>query len=314
MHLFNALLFIVSLFIVIKSAGYCMKYATQLAKMLEFSEFIVSFFIVALISALPEATISILSAIEGVPQLGMGTLMGSNIADLTLVFGITALLSAKGIHVKSEILKNNVLYLALLLFPVFLGWDGYFSRMDGALLVLGGVFFFLTLFKESSMLQKKWNNMRNFSAVKSVFFLVVSIAALVISADYTVKFGMAFAHDIGMPAALIGLTMISIGTCLPELMFSIKAVRNDHDSLALGDVLGTVITDATIILGIVAIINPFHFKPTLIYLTGFAMFLAGLLAVIFISSGKVLTKKEGVYLLFFYIFYLIAEFTSNIAL
>lgn len=311
MVLANAALFLVFLGIVVKSAEYATRYSSKLAKMLHLSEFIVSFFIVAMISALPETTISIFSALRGAPELGLGTLLGSNIADLTLVFGITALLSAKGIRVKSEILKKDFLYLALLLFPIILGWDGYFSRMDGMLLILGGLFFFYSLSMESKMFHKKWNNLKNYSALKDALFLSISITVLIISADYTVRFGTQLAHDLRMPAALIGLTMISVGTCLPELIFSIKAVRNNHEALALGDVLGTVITDATIILGIVIIINPFYFRPELIYLTGTAMFIAGLLAIIFISSGKILTKKEGVYLLFFYIFYLIAELSVN---
>jgi cation:H+ antiporter len=311
MVLFNAFFFIASLIIVVKSAEYCTRYATHLAKMLQLSEFTVSFFIVALISTFPEATISIFSAINGVPELGLGTLLGSNIADLTLVFGIVALLSKKGIHVKSEILKKDFLYLVLLLFPIILGWDGYFSRMDGLILVLGGIFFFLSLSTQSGMFRKKWNHLGNFPAIKNMFFLVLSIAALMISAEFTVKYGTSLALDLKVPAALMGLTIISIGTCLPELIFSIKAVRNKHDSLALGDILGTVITDATIVLGVVALINPFHFKPALIYLTGFAMFLAGLLAIVFITSEKTLTKKEGVYLILFYIIYLIAEFTAN---
>jgi cation:H+ antiporter len=311
MVLFNAFLFFVSLIVVVKSAEYCTRYATQLAKMLHLSEFTVSFFIVALISTFPEATISIFSAINGVPELGLGTLLGSNIADLTLVFGIVALMSQKGVRVKSEILKKDFLYLVLLLFPIILGWDGFFSRMDGLLLVLGGVFFFYSLSMESRMFRKKWGNLRNFHAIKNAFFLFLAIAALMISAEFTVKYGTDFAYDLRMPAALVGLTIISIGTCLPELIFSVKAVRSKHDSLALGDILGTVVTDATIVLGVVAIINPFSFKPALIYLTGFAMFFAGLLAIVFISSEKTLTKKEGVYLLFFYIAYLVSEFIAN---
>jgi len=138
-----------------------------------------------------------------------------------------------------------------------------------------------------------------FSTVKSLVFLVTSAAVLIISSKYAVEYATAFARDIGIPSTLIGLTMISIGVCLPEFMFSLRAVKNDCDSLALGDVLGTVITDATIVLGLVAIIRPFRFDPLIIYVTGTAMFFAGLLAVIFISSDRVLTKKEGACLLFF---------------
>jgi len=261
--------------------------------MLNLSEFVVSFFVIALISAFPEASISIFSALDGVPELGLGTLLGSNVADLTLVFGLTALMSSRGIHVRSEILKKDFVYLALLLFPLLLGMDGYLSRGNGVLLVLGGLSFFFTLSIESGMFHKKMDHLKKFSTVKSLVFLVTSAAVLIISSKYAVEYATAFARDIGIPSTLIGLTMISIGVCLPEFMFSLRAVKNDCDSLALGDVLGTVITDATIVLGLVAIIRPFRFDPLIIYVTGTAMFFAGLLAVIFISSDRVLTKKEG---------------------
>jgi len=107
MILINAVLFIATLAVVLKSADYCTTYATHFAKMLNLSEFVVSFFVIALISAFPEASISIFSALDGVPELGLGTLLGSNVADLTLVFGLTALMSSRGIHVRSEILKKD---------------------------------------------------------------------------------------------------------------------------------------------------------------------------------------------------------------
>ena len=311
MIIINLALFLLSLFCLIKSAGYAIRYSSRLAKFFHLSEFVVSFFIVAVISVFPEATISIVSAVGDVPEFGLGVLLGSNVADLTLVLGIVAMISLKGVSVKSEILKEDYLYLVLLLFPVVLGLDGYFSRIDGILLLMSGLFFFLTLSIESKMVRRRFGHENRSSFFKNIFLLCLSLAGLLISASYTVKFGVDFAGDIQMPPILVGLTMVSIGTCLPELLFSIRAVRTKHDELALGDVLGTVITDATIVLGVMVIINPFYFKPAIIYVTGFAMFLAGLLAILFIVSGKILTKKEGVYLLFFYIFYLIVEFVAN---
>ncbi len=314
MVIINLILFLISFFVLIKSAEHCTIYSSRLAKIFRLSEFIVSFFIVSVISVFPEASISIISAIKNIPKFGLGTLLGSNVADLTLVFGIVALFSIKGISVKSEILKNNFFYLILLLLPIVLGLDGHFSREDGVLLLFGGLFFFLTLSVECRMFRKKFNHLKDRSFLKNLLLLILSLIILLVAANYTVKFGVDFANDIGIPSILIGLTVISIGTCLPELLFSVKAIQSNHDELALGDILGTVITDATIILGIVVIIRPFYFNPTLIYITGSAMFLAGALTILFIRSGKILTKKEGAYLLFFYIVYLIIEFLSNLYL
>jgi len=311
MAIVNFLFFAASLFIVVKSAGYCIKYSSRVARIFRLSEFIVSFFIVSVISVFPEASISIISAIKGVPEFGMGALLGSNIADLTLVFGVIALFAANGVHVKSMILKEDFMYLLLLLFPILLGWDGNFSRIDGILLVLGGLFFFFTLALQSKMFRKRLKEIKTKLLLKNVSLLIFFLGTLLLGSSFTVKYAVQLANDFQLPAILVGLTIISIGTCLPELLFSLRAVANNHDQLALGDILGTVIMDATIVLGIVAIINPFEFRPLVIYVTGFAMFFAGLLTIIFISSQKMLTKREGLFLIFFYIAYIIIEFAVN---
>lgn len=314
MLILNLALFLISLFILIKSAEHAVNYSSKLAKILGVSEFIVSFFIVSFISCSPEATVSIVSAIDNVPEFGLGTLLGSNVADLTLVFGLIALFSMNGIKVKSEILKNDLLYLLLLLAPIILGIDGNLSRADGALLLLSGVLFLLTLSIQSKMFTKKFNDIKDHEWAKNLIFLIISLAFLIASAYYTVKFGVDFANDVGLPPVLIALTIVSVGTCMPELVFSLNAVRKRHYELALGDVLGTVIMDATVFVGIMALIRPFDFDPKLIYVTGGLMIIAGALAIYFIRTGKVLSRREGVYLLLFYVLALLIEFAVNHAI
>lgn len=300
-----------SLFFLVKSAEYATNYAARLGKILHLSEFIVSFFIVSVISVFPEGTIAVMSAIQGVPSFGLGTLLGSNVADLTLVLGIVALFSLRGIPIKSEILKKDYYYLFLMIVPVLLGWDGHFSRTDGLLLLISGVFFFLTLSIESHMFRKKTNNIMHASFVNNFLLLIISLIVLLFSAKYTIDYGVALANKLNVPSVLIGLTIVSIGTCLPELFFSIKSVKKHKDSLALGDLLGTVITDATILVGITALIQPFNFNPNIIYVTGSAMFLACAFALLFIRTDRLLTKKEGLFLILFYILYLIVELLVN---
>ncbi|OGJ16899.1 hypothetical protein A3K73_00475 [Candidatus Pacearchaeota archaeon RBG_13_36_9] len=314
MIIFNLVLFLVFLTVLIKCAAYAIRYSSRLAKILRFPEFVVSFFVIALISAFPEATVSIISAINGEPELGLGTLLGSNVADLTLVFGIVALFSSRGIKVKSKILKNSFFYLILLLFPLILGFDGRLSKIDGAALILSGSLFFFHTYIESKRFHKKFNNTKKGSFIKNFILLLLSLAVLLGSAYFTVKFAVNFAYDINLSPILIGITILAVGTCLPELIFSIRAVKKNHDDLALGDILGTVITDATILLGIVALISPFSYNPLNIYTLGGAMFLACFLVIIFMKSEKSISKTEGVLLLLGYVAFVIAEFFINSAL
>ena len=140
----------------------------------------------------------------------------------------------------------------MLLFPLILGFDGKLSRIDGGILVVLGVFFFYKIYKESKRFTKKFTQAKREPITKSLILLILSLAILLASAFFTVKYAENFAHDIKIPAMLIGVTVLALGTCLPELAFSIKAIRNNHNELALGDILGTVVTDATILLGIIA--------------------------------------------------------------
>jgi cation:H+ antiporter len=299
--------------VLIKCADYSIRYSSRLAKILRFPEFIVSFFIIALISVLPEATISIISSFNGEPELGLGTLLGSNVADLTLVFGIVALFSSGGIKVKSKILRNNLFYLILLLFPLILGFDGKFSRIDGAILILAGIIFFIRIYFESKKFHKKFNHTQKGSFLKSLLLLILSLGVLLTSAFFTVRYATNFANDLKFPPILIGITILALGTCLPELIFSIKAVKKNHDGLALGDILGTVVTDATIVLGIVALISPFSYNLLNFYIIGSAMFVAGTLVMIFMKSEKTINKQEGLLLVLAYILFVVVEFlVSNI--
>jgi len=311
MIILNLILAVVFLLILIKSTDYSIKFSSRIAKYLHFSEFIVSFFIIAIISVLPEAMISIISALQGEPELGFGTLLGSNIADLTLVFGIVAIFSSGGIKVKSKILRNNFFYLILLLFPLILGVDGNFSRLDGLILILAGILFFIKLYIESTKFRKKFNHTSKKPFIKSLFALLISLIFLLTSAYFTVRYANNLALEINIPTLLIGITILAFGTCLPELIFSLKAVKNNRDELALGDILGTVITDATIILGLVALISPFTYNPQNIYVTGGAMFLAGLFAIIFMKSDKSINKIEGLLLILFYILFVFLQFFIN---
>ncbi|MDP4012176.1 MAG: sodium:calcium antiporter [Candidatus Nanoarchaeia archaeon] len=304
----NVIFFIVSLYLLIKSSDWAIKYSTKVSKVLQLSSFVVSFMIVSVISAIPETAIALISVFEGKPSLGLGTLLGSNVADLTLIFGLVALLSVRGIKVKSSIVRREFLYLLLLSLPLILGFDGELSRVDGLVLILAGIFFFITLYRDSKQFSKKYDHIQPKSLFDSSFFLLLSLGALVTSAFFTVKFAINIAEELKIPSMLIGLVIISIGTCLPEFLFSLRAMKRKQDSMALGDILGTVMTDATIILGAIALISPFTFEAKTMIVTSSFMLLAGIIATWFVRSDMKLTEKEGLMLLFFYFIFLLVEF------
>lgn len=306
----NILILIFSLFLVVKGATLATKYSVRIANILNIPKYTVSFIIVAFISILPETLISINSALKGIPEFGIGTLFGSNIADLTLIFAILIIYAGRGIKIKSKILKNISIYPYLLLLPILFGFNGYYSRTEGLALILSGTIFYYFIFKNSEKIEPViFNKVEKF---KNVFLLLISMIFLLVGSHFTVISATEIANILGITPVLIGMLVVSLGTTLPELFYSLKSVKKEDDELAIGDILGTVLADATIVVGIIAFINPFHFPIKIIYVTGCFMMLASFILVNFMISGKTISKKEGYILLCFWIIYFITELIVNI--
>lgn len=299
-----------ALFAVGRGAGLVVRYTPPLALLFGLSGFLTSFLIVGVISVFPELFISVISSIKGVPTLGLGTIFGSNVADLTLVLGIAALFAGRGLYVKSNFLKDDLILIAPLLLPIALGIDGEFSRMDGATLITAGLVIFFFLYQRNKKEHfKNAGHLRGMELLKAFSLFVFGLGALIGGAYTTVVMGQKIANFLALPEVLMGISFVTLGTLVPELIFSIRAARAKEGELVLGDILGIVITDVTLVLGIMSFLSPFTFDPKLISFTGFAMVFAALTSLSFMKSGRLLSKNEGVILLFLYIIFLSLAFS-----
>ena len=303
------LLFILSLALLVKSAERAICYSNTLAKSFNFSRFVMGFLVIAFISILPETLISLIAASKGTPEFGMGTLLGSNVADLTVVIFFVALASKNGLPVKDLFVKQNLYCLPLFALPILLGLDMHYSRLDGLGLILAGLSYYVWALKHD--VKKEAARVASKFEWGSMLLLLVSMGVLLLSASLTVKFGTLTAHQWGVHPTLVGLLFVGLGTTLPEMFFSIQAVRKRYVGLAIGDILGTVISDATLVLGAMILVQPFDFNRNLILVTGVFMFLSGLLLFALMKSGRGLSKLEGVLLLFVYLGFVACEFVAN---
>lgn len=283
------------------------KHSAKLAENFNLSKYIVGFIIVAIISILPEAFISINSAITGLPSFGLGVLFGSNVADLTIIFAIIVAVSQRGIKIKSRILKNIYTYPLILLFPLMLGLNGHYSRREGLALIVAGIAFYYMTLKDSAetnIISKSDSG----NQIKNSLYLLASMAILLIGSHFTVTSAISLATIFKVSPILIGMLLVGLGTTLPELFFSLKAVKKDDDDLAVGDILGTVLADATILVGAVALISPFDFPKKIIYVTGLFMVGASIIVLQFMRSGQTLSKKESYWLFMYWIIFVLTEF------
>lgn len=306
----NIFIFIVALFMIVKGATMATKYAARLAHSFRLSKYTIGFIVISIISILPETFIALNSSIEKIPSFGLGVLFGSNMADLTLVFAAIVFLAGRNLKVESKILKNHNIYPLLLFLPLVLGFDGYFSRAEGvALIIAGGVFYYLSL--KSEIREKTTSSAERNNRYKSSLMLLFSMAILLVGSHFIVTSATSLAHYIGISSILIGMLVVGLGTTIPEFSFSLESVRRQDDSLAIGDILGTVLADATIVVGILALVDPFSFPPQIVYVTGVFMLIASFILFYFMGSERVLSKKESYLLFVFWIIFVIVEFIVN---
>ena len=305
----NLFIFICALAVIVKGATLATKYAARLAESFRLSKYTVGFIVVAIISILPETFIALNSAMEGSSAFGLGMLFGSNIADLTLIFAIIIFAAGRQVKIESKIFNKNKIYPVLLLLPLVLGLDGNFSRIEGLALMLVGAVFYYMVFRSDTDRTAITNSPYN--RYKSLGMLLLSMVALLVGAHFTVRSASALAYGLGINPILIGMLIVGLGTTMPEFSFSLKSVRKKEDTLAVGDILGTVLADATVVVGLLALVSPFSFPQKIIYITGVFMLLASLLLFILMYRGKALSKKDALLLFGFWLVFVIVEFLAN---
>lgn len=301
----EVLIFIIGCAVLVKSAEYAVRAVTHLARWLRLTEFVTSFILVAFVSSLPEIIISITSAIQGDPSIGLGALLGGNIADLTLILGLVTL-AAHPIRVHSRIVKNDLYLGALCMLPIILGLNGILSRLDGVILIAAGIGFMIILIRERGHFTKPYENRDHY--LKNFLILAASVACMVISANLIVSSSEDLALGIGVPAILIGLVLVALGTTLPEFIFSLQSVRKGHSEMAIGDLWGTVIVDACIGVGITALIMPIAVNFMILSLIGIFTLFAVVFSLVFMRTDGILTKNEAATLILLYVAFVVSQF------
>lgn len=314
MLLTDFLLFAVSGILLVLSGVFLVKSLQKIASLLGISEFSAAFILMAFATSIPELFVGISSALQNVPQLSMGNIIGANIIDLTLLTGIFILM-AKGIKFKSQKVGKEVymMFIGIIFLISLYLFGNSLSRIDGTILL--GLFVFNTyrIMKKRKKYSKKLNNKKNHEHKRVLYILIfiVSLIVLFISSTYVVKYAENIAIDLKLPQIFIGLFLISIATTLPELIFGINAVLLKHPEMSIGDQTGTIFTNTCLILGIVALIHPIQVELTPFIISGAFMFLSALIFVTFIKSSRKLDIYEGISLIGLYFFFVILQFLMH---
>lgn len=305
----NIVYFLLSSLVLVISGIFLVRSLTKISRFLGISEFSAAFIIMAFATSIPELFIGISSALSGNPSLSLGNVIGANILDLTLITGIIVLF-AKKIKFKREKIGEelNIMLISIILLIFLFGIGKELSRIDGVILL--GVFFIhvYRIFKKKKGQNK--NKIKGGEKGSKSLWLAIFLMALVglfISSSFVVSTASALALDFNFPSIVVGLFLLSFATTLPELVFGITASKLNHKSMAIGDQIGTVVANSTLILGVVAIIKPITAEFIPFIISGIFMFIAAFIFATFIKTGKKLESSEGISLILIYVLFIIIQ-------
>lgn len=303
------LIIILSSIVLVKSTHWIIKAINYLARYFHVPKFVMAFILAGLVTSFPELFVGISSGLNKTPILSLSNVFGSNIANLTLALGLT-IIFVKGIGSGARIIRKNTIFtLLLIIYPILLASDGLISRVDGAGLIVLFILYNAILFFQSREFEKKLVGARRKDLIKNILLFMFSIALLMLSAEIIVHTSSQLAVELNISLFLIGLFLIALGTSLPEIIFGIRAGIEKQKDMILGNILGSLASNSTIVLGVTALISPIIIaKINLLASSSIYLLAAYILFMIFARSARKLTSQEGLVLLFFYISFVIIQF------
>jgi len=308
------LIFIASCFVLIKSGTLLVKSLVKIAKFLQWNEFFVSFILVSFVTTIPEFFIGVISAINGEPELSFGNILGSNIINLTLAVAIGVFV-ARGIECKKSVILPNLNYMAIaMLLPVVLMVDRNLSRVDGFILLVFLFIYLFQLFYQKQRFSKAFiDGLREGSLpfrsfLREIFLFFGAGFLILLSAQGIVWSASSFSKLIFWPLAIVGSIIVALGTNLPEITFGVKSALMGHKDMILGDLIGAVVVNSTLVLGTTFLISPLKITNFSIYLPGIIFSIISVLFFLFFArTARKISIKEALFLLTIYFAFIASQ-------
>lgn len=313
------LLLAVGFAFLVKGADFFVEGSSSIAKKLKVPPIIIGLTIVAMGTSLPETAVSVTASLVQNNELAVSNVVGSNIFNLMFVIGVCSILTSIMVQ-KATVVRDIPLSLGCALFLLVLGISGLgdkagmtLGHADGVifLIVFAGYIFTMvrSAMKARAAGQKveiegveECDNMKELSYGKSILFLIVGAAAIAFGGDLTVDTASRIAIELGMSQTLVGLTIVSIGTSLPELVTSVVAARKNEVDMAVGNAVGSNIFNILMVLGISSAISPVALiRENIIDIVLLMVF--SVMVWIFAGTRKKIERKEGIIMVVVYLVY-----------
>lgn len=304
----NILLLLVGLGLVVLGADWLVNGASAIARRAGISEFVIGLTIVGFGTSCPELVVSLSGAIEGNSDISVGNVVGSNIFNVLFILGLTAMVFPVGMTDKNRRIDIPIT-LGVTILLVILGITGsmsgpVISRWEGVLMLLVFSVYFFYCFKSDSEDEFSETQQATLSITKSIALTLTGLAGLIFGGDLFVDSATALARQIGVSDKFIAVTILAGGTSLPELATSLVAAIKGKEQLALGNILGSNVFNAMMILGLSSVITPLSFASMTI-VDIITLVLSAVLLLIWAYTGRKnrIDRREGAAMLLCYVAY-----------
>ncbi len=307
----DIVLLIIGFLLLVKGADFFVDGAASIARRFNISTMVIGLTLVAFGTSAPELAVSINAALDKSNGLVFGNVIGSNILNILLVLGLSAAITPISIRLKT-ILKEMPFAIIATVATLFMALDltidqtpNVISRVDGLmLLILFAIYFYSML--EIIVLGKEegtFEEISEMSLPRSLILTVIGMAAIIWGSDLTVTGAVGIARTLGLSEVIIGLTIVAIGTSLPELITSVVAARKGENDIAVGNIIGSNIFNLLLVLGVSAVINPVIIdRSSILDLSILTLAMVVVLPIMY--TGKKITRKEGIFMSLAYVAYM----------
>lgn len=311
-------LIIIGFVLLIKGADFLVEGSSSIAKKFHIPEIIIGLTIVSIGTSMPELFVSVTSALEGHSDMSMGNVIGSNIANLLLILGLSTVIRPIKFQRETRLIEIPMCLILTVIFMIFCNTGTGISKAEAIiLLILFIIFIIYTIimgkkgeaFDKDETIVELQTEGKQLSMLKSIIFIVLGIVGLKIGGDLTVDNALVVARQFNISEKIISLTILAVGTSLPELVTSVTAAIKGNSDIAIGNIIGSNIFNMLLIIGVSALINPILYNIS--YNLEMGILIAGILLLSLfpiIPPKNKMTRSNGVVYLITYIIYMVILF------
>lgn len=298
------LLLVLGFAMLVKGADWFVDGAAGLATKFGIPQLVVGLTIVAMGTSAPEAAVSITAALKGNADIGIGNVLGSNILNIFIILGLTAVITSVAIQKSTLFIEIPYMILITVVLIVMGKIGGDVSRVEGGILLVLFVIYLVYLF----ILARKGKNEEKKEETKSIPLLLLSAVVggviVVWGSNITVDSATAIATELGLSERFIGLTIVALGTSLPELVTSVTAAKKGNADIAIGNIVGSNIFNILFVLGTASVITPINYAPGFL-IDGIIAIAAGVILWLAVAKHKELRRPWGIVMLLAYAGYFV---------